>query len=307
VQPYFQKFKNNLELDPTFAEKVSTRHNAVREYLQNNHPGYKDAKLIGSLQRKTRINPGTTGKFDIDMIVVMGEFTHWLPAGQGLTPQVAIASLHATVEASARYNAMEPVPDAPAVTLTGADDIQVQLVPAYVDKIGRDSQGRELGSMGRGYWVAKGNSWYIADYDHEADWISNTNVISVGHLIPAIKMLKAIKRLYFPSLESFPLEIVAAALLPEFIIGKEMGNEPIFYQDMVLTFFERASGYLSNPIQIPGSKSLPIRLTLAHASQLANKFSQIVQYIKGTATLGAEKDRVERWRKLCGDQFPATL
>lgn len=307
MQAYFQKFKSNLELDPTFSEKVSTRHKAIREYLQNNHPGYKDAKLIGSLQRKTRINPGTTGKFDIDIIVVMGEFTNWLPSGQGISAQAAIASLHSTVESSARYTAMEPVQDAPTVTLTGADNLQIQLVPAYVDMIGRDCQGRELGSKGRGYWVAKNDSWQIADYDYEADWISNTNEISFGHLVPAIKMLKAIKRLYFPSLESFPLEIVAASLLPEFIIGKELGNESLFYQDILLAFFERASRYVSVPIQIPGSKSLPINLLVAQSAQLTDAFGKIVKYIKGIAAIGAESSRIEYWRKLCGDQFPATL
>src|ERR1051326_6084702 len=171
MQAHFLKLKSNLELDPTFAEKVSKRHLAVREYLKNNHPGFKDAKLIGSLQRLTRIHPGQAQKFDIDIIVIMGEFHQWLAAG-GVSPQAALDALHSTIETSARYNAMEPVQDAPTISLTAADDIEVQLVPAYVDMIGRDPSGNELGAIGRGYWVAKEGKWKMADYDHEAEWIS---------------------------------------------------------------------------------------------------------------------------------------
>lgn len=74
MQQYFLKLKSNLEFGPALSETISTRHFAVRTYLENNLPGFKEAKLIGSLQRKTRINPGSEGELDIDILVVMGEF-----------------------------------------------------------------------------------------------------------------------------------------------------------------------------------------------------------------------------------------
>ena len=58
MNDHFLKLTSNLELDSTLAESISTRHNAIRTYLQNNHPSFKDSKLIGSVARKTRINPG---------------------------------------------------------------------------------------------------------------------------------------------------------------------------------------------------------------------------------------------------------
>jgi hypothetical protein len=306
MQSHFLKLKSNLELEPTFAGNVSSRHLAVREYLKNNHPEFKDAKLIGSLQRKTRIHPGAAHKIDIDIIVIMGEFHNWVSAG-GITPQAALDSLHSTVDSSARYNSMEPVQDAPTVTLTDTDGLQVQLVPAYVDMVGRSPSGISLGQIGRGYWIAKEGQWQMADYDYEADWVSQQNIVSDGYLIPTIKMLKAIKRIYFPQLDSFPLEIIAAHIIPTFVLGKQLRGEAIYYQDLILNFFQLAPARLSAPIQVPGSKSAAIVLDQVAVASLKDIFAKIVNFIVATSRLPVQSDRVENWRKLCGDHFPATV
>src|ERR1700743_2191063 len=104
MQDHFLRLKSNLELDSTFAASVSTRHTAIRTYLQNNHPAFKDSKLIGSLQRQTRIDPGQGHKFDIDILVILGEFNQWVPEASpgGITAQSAINSLHSTIAGSDR-------------------------------------------------------------------------------------------------------------------------------------------------------------------------------------------------------------
>jgi hypothetical protein len=306
MNEHFDKLKSNLELDPTLAETVSTRHNAIRTYLQNNLADFKDSKLIGSLQRRTRIDPTADQKFDIDILVVMGEFYNWLSSG-GVSPQQAVSRLHATVHRSARYSSMDPVQDPPTVTLTGADNIEVQLVPAYVDMIGRDQLGNELGWKGRGYWVAKGGTWQMADYDFEADYISAKNKESAGHLIPTIKILKAIKRRHFPALESFPLEIVAANVVPLSIGVKQALQAAIYMQDLLLDFFDYAGAHLTNPIQVPGSKSSPIFLDPTNATALTERFKAIGNHIRAANQLSALTQRVDAWRRLCGDHFPVRI
>jgi Second Messenger Oligonucleotide or Dinucleotide Synthetase domain len=306
MQEYFQKLKSNLELDPTLAEKIATRHTAIRTYLKNNHPSFKDSKLIGSLQRQTRINPGATHKLDIDIIVIVGEFHNWVTSG-GITVHDAIHALHATVNQSARYGAMDPAVDPPTVTLTSSDNIEVQLVPAFIDMIGADPAGNILGERGRGYWVAKNGTWTIADYDHEAEWISAQNRASNGMLIPTIKMLKVIKRVYFPILDSFPLEILAAKIIPATVLFNQQFGGATNYQNLLYTFFELAPRELPTPIRVPGSKSAPIILNPLVVHTLTSQFGEIARYIRTISELSAEAQRAQGWRTLCGEFFPSRL
>lgn len=250
MREHFLKLKSNLELDDTFAASIETRHNAMRTYLENNHPDFKDSKLIGSVARKTRIHPGSGKKFDIDVLVIVGEFHSWTSSG-GITPQAALDQMHTVVHESGRYGEMNPMQDAPTISVTYSDDLEVQLVPAYVDMIGRDQHGRELGSVGRGYWIVKNGIWQMADYDHEAEYISQRNKLSSGYLIPTIKMLKAMKRIYFAELDSFPLELMAANIIPLSVLIKQGQGASIHYRDLLQEFFEQAPGQLGFPIGVP--------------------------------------------------------
>lgn len=306
MREHFLKLKSNLELAETFGKSIETRHNAIRTYLENNYPMFKDSKLIGSLQRNTRIHPGNNGKFDIDIIVVVGECYGWVPVG-GLSPEQALGSLHQTVDNSDLYGAKNPVIDAPTVTLTYDDDIQIQLVPALVDMAGVDQWGNSLGSVGRGYWVVKDGTWKMADYDHEAEYIAAQNKLSEGYLVPTIKMLKAVKRVYFPELESFPLEIIAANIIPASVIIKRINGTAIHYRDLVLDFFEGAHLYLSSPIKVPNSKSAPMILDAATIAMLTEKFTKIANHIRATNAIEAQGKTVEAWRALFGEHFPVAL
>lgn len=305
MHKHFLKLKTNLELAETFAESIQTRHNAIRTYLENNHPQFKDSKLIGSLQRKTRIHPGKGGKFDIDIIVVIGECYGWIP--NGLSPQKVLNDLHQTVLQSDLYGEKNPVQNAPTVSLTYDDNVEIQLVPALVDMAGHDQWGNQLGSIGRGYWVVKNGTWQMADYDHEAEYIQKQNEISLGYLVPIIKMLKAVKRKYFPDLESFPLEIIAADIIPWSVLAKKAENTPVHYRDLVLEFFEQAPFHFSSPIKVPDSKSAPIILSTTTVASLTEQFGKIAGHIRATNAISAQNKTVEAWQLLFGEHFPVTL
>ena len=109
LQENFQKFKSNLELNETFGEIIERRHNAVRSAVENNGNGVK-TKLIGSLQRQTRIQPKGDQLFDLDILVVLGSFYNWLAPGDpnGITPEAAMQKMGEIVGESDRYNAMNP-------------------------------------------------------------------------------------------------------------------------------------------------------------------------------------------------------
>ncbi len=303
------KLKSNLELDDSFAEAIERRYNAVRTYLENNHSDFVRSQLIGSLQRKTRKIPGQTKEFDVDILVVIGTAYNWVTTG-GITPEAAMGALHETMTDSDRYVEMNPVQDAPTVTLTGSEgdiEIKVELVPALADNIGHDQLGNYLGSIGRGYWVVKGGRWQMADYDYEAEYISARNALSEEFLIPSIKMLKSIRDHHFSEMSSFPLEIVAASIIPLSVILKRTQNTPIRYRDLLAEFFDQAPAHLATSLRVPQSKSGSILLGDTSAQSLTNTFGTIARFIRAIDDLPQQEKQVELWRQLFGDYFPTRV
>jgi hypothetical protein len=173
--------------------------------------------------------------------------------------------------------------------------------------IGKDPLGNNLGWVGRGYWVVKNGVWQMADYDHEAEYISKQNEASDGYLIPLIKMLKAIKQTYFPELDSFPLEILAAKNIPLSIYVKKSQNVLLSYESLLQEFFADASAQLSAPIGVPGSKSAPIVFDPDKAARISRAFVTIANYIRTINALQYQGQKVDGWRELMPDHFPATL
>lgn len=309
MKEYFEKLKSNLELNPSFDDIVKTRHTAIRGVIENKNPEIKKTQLIGSLQRKTRIQPRPDDIFDIDVLVVMGSFHSWLPVGDptGITPDKAIQSLHSTVTSSDRYATKNPQKDAPTVTLTFDNSPKVELVPAYIDMIGHSVDGKQHSPVGRGYWVPKKGKWELADYDYEADYMSQQNTLSKGWLVPIVKMLKAIKRIHFQDLGSFPLEIIAAQVIPIAVSIRENTNQEISYSTLIGDFFIMGKDHLNTALQIPGSNSSVITHDPFIASLLFNKFNEIQNYVLSIPRLGTINDKIMAWRVVFGDMFPTTL
>src|SRR5436853_5605786 len=110
MNAHFARLRQNLEPNPTFSDIIQTRHAAVRAQLA------PDSHLIGSLQRRTRIQPLPGQPFDIDILAVLGSFASWTFVG-GITAAAAIQYLLNKAQASDRYSVKNPTPDSPTVTL----------------------------------------------------------------------------------------------------------------------------------------------------------------------------------------------
>jgi hypothetical protein len=304
----FVTLKANLEPTQTLAGLIQQRHNAVRSLVQNRNPKVIDTKLIGSVRRKTRIQPRPEDKFDIDILVVMGSFYTWLPLGApaGVTPQQALNDLHQTITESNRYGSLSSHQAPPTIAMTYADKATVEFVPAYIDRIGASANGITHTPVGRAYWVPKDNRWELADYDYEADYISAQNEASGGWLIPTIKMVKAIKRSYFPAMKSFHLDILATALVPAFVKVRNQLGQGISYPELLADFFGYAPQFLSSSVTIPGSHSPAIPVTQEEINALTQTFGTIKQYIDALNAAPQESKKIEGWKLLFGDPFPST-
>ena len=304
----FSQLKSNLELTPYFDDLVQQRHNAVRAYLKNNDSNIVDTKLIGSVRRKTRIQPAGNAKFDIDILVVMGSFYNWLPPGApgGVTPEQALNTLHRSVQSSERYGAMNLQQSSPIVSVTYGDETVVEFVPAYVDQIGASSDGTVHNPKGRAYWIPKNGKWELADYDYESEYISRQNTASDGWLIPTIKMLKAIKREYFSQMRSFQLDIIASLIIPTSVSVRKQHNVEISYPMLIKDFFTYAPLHLASPTRVPGSHSPAITLNQENITALTGIFQKVDAYIGSLNSLPQGSKQTEGWKLLFGTPFPIT-
>jgi len=151
VNQAFEVLRSRLELTKTLQDKVTSHHTAVREWLGTNKLT-DETKLIGSLQRKTRIQP-RAGKdiFDIDILVILGKFTSWRQ--DGISPTHALNMVEAVLSENETYEKMGPETDSPAIVVEYTDKTKIELVPAYLDGIGRGPNGIPTPPAGRGYWV----------------------------------------------------------------------------------------------------------------------------------------------------------
>lgn len=305
----FQKFKTNLELNETFEDIIQRRHNAVRSVIENNGHSVDKTQLIGSLQRKTRIQPKGGDVFDLDILVVLGSFYKWLRAGEtgGVTPQAAMGELRRIVGESDRYESMNPQQDQPTVSFEYQDDTKVELVPAYLDQIGESQDGTPHSPVGRAYWIPENGQWVLADYDHDADHITAMNINADGWLIPTIKMLKAVKREHFPQLESFHLEIIAAHTIPALVSLRKKDSRPVSLPALITDFFNYAGSFLENPIKIPDSHSSHCLLDAATKVVVSKKFEQLKNYCIAVEKLGSDTAKLDAWRTLFGDAFPSQV
>lgn len=297
----FNLFKSKLELSQNFQDEVTTHHSAIREWIES-YDSTIETKLIGSLQRKTRIQPLSDDIFDIDILIILGSFYNWIPSG-GIKPENALEKVEDIVSKHGMYEKIGIEQDNPTITFEYEDGVKVELVPAYIDRIGKASDGTLTQPVGRGYWIPKNNKWVIADYDYDAEYITAANKSSDGYLIPTIKMLKSLKRNRFSSITSYHLEALAASIIPNVIEYFKSQKWEISYQYLIYMFFWICKDEVLKTIRLPNSKS-PFAdgyMTLIKKQELSNLFGKIAEYCKSIVN---DTNSVEAWSKLFGQPFP---
>jgi hypothetical protein len=303
VAEAFKQFKSSLELNPSFQEKVTTHHNAIRKWIKSVDSNI-ETRLIGSLQRKTRIQPLSEEVFDIDILVILGSFYSWLSSG-GVKPEHALEKLEYIVKGHGTYEKLGVETDNPTITFEYEDNTKVELVPAYLDRVGSAPNGTPTLPVGRGYWIPKNNRWLMADYDYDAEYISRVNENTNSYLIPTIKMLKVAKRNLFSDMKSYHLEVIATSIIPSITKYFEEQRWQISYPSLVYCSFLFYKDEVLKIVNIPGSKSPSADeyMTSVKKQELSQLFSKIANYCKNTLTMN-ENDAIQAWNKLFGSPFP---
>lgn len=299
ISQAFNELKSRLELNDTLQNAVTVHHNGIREWIES-YNSYIETKLIGSLQRKTRIQPRSNDTFDIDILVIFGYFISWVPAVQGITPTDTLNKLDEIMREHGGYEKMDPEKDFPTVVINYADGTKAELVPTYCDYIG------DTPPKGRGYWIPQRNKWILADYDYDADYISAKNKECDGWLIPTIKMLKAAKRNLFPEMKSYHLEVLATDSISLMVAYYKNQNLQLSFPSLVYSFFLISRDEILKACFIPDSKSPDASVYMSNFQKqnLADKFGEIESYCQSIIQLDGRK-AIEGWQKIFGEPFPS--
>jgi hypothetical protein len=285
-------------------DAITTHHSAIRKWIESFDPSIK-TQLIGSLQRQTRIRPRSDDLFDIDILVILGTFDRWVPFG-GILPGNALSKVEEIVSDNARYEKIGAETDSPAVSIEYADKVKIELVPAYIDNIGQTSAGILTLPKGRGYWIPRNNQWVIADYDYDADYVTALNKKMDGYLIPAIKMLKAMKRKHFSNFKSYYLEILACRIMPKIIAYWKERNYEFYYPQLLWASLFLAKDDLQDRMIIPGSKCLDGYISFEEREFLKSKFNTLSQLAENALSLEDSKAIVV-WKEIIDEPFPSEV
>jgi len=290
-----------IELNPTRVEFASQRYNAVKASIEAALPG-KTLRQIGSFQRKTKIRPADlSDKLDIDVVVSFGRFYQYAPSPtQGVSPAQALEIVRQGLGWNETYRVMPQQTDHPTIRLQYADQMAIELVPAYEDFTGQ--RARALGQPACYIVGATPYHWVLADYDYDAQLISGLNNLSDGQLVPTIKLVKAYFRNAAVPLKSFHTEVLTANTMPSLISEWKSKNYTFSYRHLLAGFLSRAATIITTPAVLYNSFSPPIdsglsAVTLASIGTFLSQRAEAAWHLCST-------NAIVGWREFFGEPFP---
>ena len=258
VADAFSELLKRIELNPARSALASQRYNAVKSTVEAALPG-KTVSQIGSFQRKTKIRPADlSDALDMDAVVNFKRFTQYtFSEGEGVSPSKALEIVRRALTSNQTYRVMAPVKDHPVVTLQYADEMKIELIPAFADATGAHPHpGTSIDCYIIG---TSSGDWEPADYDYDAAVISRLNAVTKQRLVPTVKIVKAYFRSVEMPLKSFHTELLVATIVPSIIAVWDAKNYSYGYEFILAQFLREASRVLTNPVQLVGSYSPPRR------------------------------------------------
>jgi hypothetical protein len=301
VDDAFSKLLSRIELNPSRVALASQRYNAVKATIEHALPG-KTLHRIGSFQRNTKIRPADlSDRFDIDVVVTFGRFFHYASSvGEGVTPTGALEIVRQGIRTNELYRVMPQEQDHPSIRIEYADRMAIEFVPAFEDLTG---QHPHLPNGPNCYIVAGSPyAWVVADYDYDAQVISQLNGQSGDKLVPTIKLVKAYFRNASVRLKSFHTEILVANAVPTLVSEWDGKGYRYGYQHLLAGVLSQVSKTIVFPAFLHGSFSPPVNsgFNLATLSALGT-------FLAGRAEVAwglCQSNTLSGWREFFGEPFP---
>jgi Second Messenger Oligonucleotide or Dinucleotide Synthetase domain len=301
VDEAFRQLLNRIELNPLRVSLASQRYNALKAFIECALPG-KTLHQIGSFQRGTKIRAADLGnQLDFEVLVSFGRYSRYSETGtEGYTPGGALRIVQLAIPSNEIYRVM-PQQDHPIVRVEYPDQMAVELVPGFEDLRTQHHHGPN----GPNCFFAAGSlyRWIAADYDYDAQMISQLNARAEGKLVPTIKLVKAYFRNATVPLKSFHTEILVANVIPSLVSEWKWKGYRYGYQHLLAGFLSEVSKTITSAARLHGSFSPPVDSGLSYAT-----LSSLATFLAARAEVAwqlCRADKIRGWTEFFGEPFPS--
>jgi len=135
----------------------------------------------------------------------------------------------------------------------------------------------------------------------------NQSDVVQGTLVPSAKMVKAFIRGQNLGLKSFHIEILCALVIPQAIAYWEAKGLYWGYQHVLAHFLSEVLDFMTGPVSLPGSYSLPVdsgfsRRELLKCGRYLARLGELAWKI---CELGDTPEALNLWREFFGEPFLA--
>jgi hypothetical protein len=280
IDDAFDNLKSNLEITQTEANLASTRHNLIREHVEQSWH-LDDHFITGSYGRHTK----TKKLKDVDIFVVLnpGGSQGGLLKGKGSAAVSALRDVLAT-----KWDDIGTDEHVVTINYPGEDVTSYEVAPAFPRSSG-------------GYFMPNGDGWMATDPTEHARLVTEKNKACDGKFVPFVKMVKGINREANDAIKpSFLIEVMALNLVFE-----PFGR----YRDEIRFFLACAAERMTEDWPDPAGLG-----PLVNGGLTSKKRLQLAGQIKGWLALaeeallleneGKERAAVDKWRKLFGWRMP---
>ncbi len=300
VDEAFRELLSRIELSPFRVTLASQRYNALKASIEGALPG-KTLHQIGSFQRKTKIRPADlSDQLDFEVLVCLGRFPQRsAPGTEKVTPSSAVHIVRLAIRSNEIYTVM-PHEDQPIVRLEYADQMAIELVPAFEDLRGQHYHGPNRPNC----YIVGGSPyrWITADYDYDAQSISGLNARAEEKLVPTIKLVKAYFRNAAVPLKSFHTEILVANVLPGLVSEWKGKGYRYGYHHLLAGFLSEVSKTVTSAAVLGGSFSPPVDSGLSYAT-----LSSLATLLAARAEVAwrlCKANTINGWGEFFGEPFP---
>lgn len=210
TEEYFKNLASKLELTASEQDRISKKHNSLRERLREKL-AVKDDFLTGSYNRNTIIRPKGEGKFDVDFFLAFNKNDY----GETELPDLLKIVKDTLDKIKDDDKDIVEINDRQkrSIGVIYNDNFQIDVVPAI--QIEKDKLYKIFDK--RTQKAVKSNPKLHGQNLTDANEATESG--SVKRLVPIVKLLKAWKREKCDYVKSFHLEMLAVKILRDKEIG----------------------------------------------------------------------------------------
>jgi hypothetical protein len=285
TEEFFKALAHKLELTQEESDRISKKHNWLREKLREKLP-IEDDFLTGSYARSTMIRPKDEEKFDVDFFLAFSKQDY----GESELADLLKIVKTALEEIKSNDSDIEKIDDKQrrSIGVIYKDNFQIDVVPAI--QIEKDKLYKIFDK--RTQTAIKSNPKLHSKNLIDANEATASG--SVKRLVPIVKILKSWKRVKCDYLKSFHLELLVVETLKDTGITSFSAGITKFFNNvnlqLQLTDPANSENIIDTYLDEDGTRNDLLSL-IASEREIANKAIELEKN-------GDDDGAVAEWKKI---------